>query len=87
MVDGSEIRRSPVEVASLSHDLQGFSTIPGGCLGSEPSTVCKAYVRETSPPYQLQKRVFGTSIFGTKNLLVIKSLIGQIRVFFRKRSI
>ena len=29
-VDGSEIRRSPVEVGSLSHYLQGFSTIPGG---------------------------------------------------------
>ena len=24
---------SPVEVASLPHSLQGFSTIPGGCLG------------------------------------------------------
>ena len=32
-VDGSEIRRPPVEVGSLSHYLQGFSTIPGGCLG------------------------------------------------------
>ena len=30
-VDGSEIRRSPVEVGSLSHYLQGFY-IPGGCL-------------------------------------------------------
>ena len=29
-VDGSEIRRSPVEVGSLSHHLQGFSTIAGG---------------------------------------------------------
>ena len=28
--DGSEIRRSPVEVGILSHYLQGFSTIPGG---------------------------------------------------------
>ena len=27
LFDGSEIRRSPVEVGSLSHDLQGFSTI------------------------------------------------------------
>ena len=36
--DGSEIRRSPVEVGSLSHDLQGFSTIPGGCLGFLPAT-------------------------------------------------
>jgi len=27
-VDGSEIRDSPVEVGSLSHYLQGFSTIP-----------------------------------------------------------
>ena len=31
-VDGSEIRRLPVEVGSFSHYLQGFSTIPGGCL-------------------------------------------------------
>ena len=30
IVDGSEIRGSPVEVGSLSHYLQGFSTIPGG---------------------------------------------------------
>ena len=36
----AEIRRSPVEVGSLSHDLQGFSTIPGGDRRiSEPSTV------------------------------------------------
>ena len=38
-VDGSEMLRSPVEVGSLSHYLQGFSTIPGGCLGFLPSTV------------------------------------------------
>ena len=25
--------RKPVDVGSLSHYLQGFSTIPGGCLG------------------------------------------------------
>ncbi len=36
----SEILRSPGEVGSLSHYLQGFSTIPGGCLGYLfPSTV------------------------------------------------
>ena len=29
-VDGSKIRRSPVEVGSLSQYLQGLSTIPGG---------------------------------------------------------
>ena len=41
-VDGSEIRRSPVEVGSFSHYLQGFSTIPGGDRGiSEPSTLGK----------------------------------------------
>ena len=34
----AEIRRSPVEVGSLSHYLWGFSTIPGGCLGFQPST-------------------------------------------------
>ena len=38
-VDGSEIWRSPVEVSSLSHYLQGFSIIPGGCLEFLPSTV------------------------------------------------
>ena len=32
-VDGSEIRRSPVEVGSLSRFLQGFKNIPGGCWG------------------------------------------------------
>ena len=30
VVDGSEILRSPVEVGSLSHYLQGFKQIPGG---------------------------------------------------------
>ncbi len=29
---------TPVEVGSLSHSLQGFSTIPGGA-GFQPSTV------------------------------------------------
>ena len=39
-VDGSEIRRSPVEVGSLSQYLQGFTYIPGGFLaGFQPSTV------------------------------------------------
>ena len=38
-VDGSEIRRAPVEVGGISHYLQGFSTIPGGCPGFLPSTV------------------------------------------------
>ena len=33
----AEIRRSPVEVGSFSHYLQGFSTIPGGA-GFLPST-------------------------------------------------
>ena len=34
----AEILRSPVEVGSFSHYLQGFSTIPGGA-GFQPSTV------------------------------------------------
>ena len=34
----AEIRLSPVEVGSLSHYLQGVSTIPGGA-GRLPSTV------------------------------------------------
>ena len=29
---------SPVDMVSLSHSLQGFCTIPGGCLGFLPST-------------------------------------------------
>ena len=29
----AEIRVSPIEVGSLSHWLQGFSTVPGGCPG------------------------------------------------------
>ena len=35
-VDGSEICRSPAEVGRLSHYLQGFRNIPGGCLGFLP---------------------------------------------------
>ena len=41
-VDGSEILRLPFEVGSLSHYLQGFSTIPGGA-GVLPSTVSGDY--------------------------------------------
>ena len=36
-VDGSEIRRSPVEVDSLSHSLYKVLYIPSGCLGCLPS--------------------------------------------------
>jgi len=46
-VDGSEI----VEVGSLSHCLQGFKNIPGGCLGFLPSTVlqsCGDFLESTS---------------------------------------
>ena len=39
-VDGSEIRRSPVEVGCVSHYLQGLLHPNGGCLGFLPSTVC-----------------------------------------------
>ena len=35
----AEIRRSPVEVGSLSHYLRRVLYIPGGCLGFLPSTV------------------------------------------------
>ena len=35
----AEIRRSPVEVGSFSHYLQGLEYIPGGWLGFQPSTV------------------------------------------------
>ena len=46
-----EVGSSPVEVGSLSHCLQGFSTIPGGCLGFLPSTVlqsCRDFLESTS---------------------------------------
>ncbi len=44
-VDGLEIQRSPVEVGSSSHYLQGFSTIPGGA-GFLPSTVWPGMINE-----------------------------------------
>ena len=44
-VDG-RIRRSPVEVGSLSHDLQGFY-IPGGA-GFQPSTVSLITFRQSN---------------------------------------
>ena len=43
-VDGSEIRRSPVEVGSLSHYLRRFLYIPGGDRQiSGPSTVGSSF--------------------------------------------
>ena len=44
-VDGSKIRRTPVEVGNLSHYFQGFILlyIPGGCLGFLPSRVSLAH--------------------------------------------
>ena len=38
-VDGSEIRRSPVEVGSLFHYQRQVLYIPGACLGFLPSTI------------------------------------------------
>ena len=44
--------RKPVEDASLSHYLQGFSTIPGGDRRiSEPSTVSKNAIRKDLPVF------------------------------------
>ena len=49
LVDGRNL--APVEVGSLSHYLQGFSTIPGGDRRiSEPSTVVKVYNPEFQAP-------------------------------------
>ena len=53
-VDGSKIRRSPVEVGSFSQHLQGFSTIPGGFLAgfwtiNSRDLYFMAY--ESIPPY------------------------------------
>ena len=42
-----EIRRSPVDLGSLLHYLQGFSTIPGGCLGILPSNDSTCYPRHS----------------------------------------
>ena len=44
-VDGSEIRRSPVEVGSLSHDLQGFVHLRW-LAGFVPSTVGLSFCDE-----------------------------------------
>ena len=41
----AEILRSPVDVGSLSHDLQGSSNIPGGFLaGFLPLTVLIGFI-------------------------------------------
>ncbi len=38
-VDGSKIRRSPVDIVNIPL-FTGFLYIPGGCLGFLPSTIC-----------------------------------------------
>ena len=40
--------------SSLSHYLQGFSTIPGGCLGFLPSTVVRESSSQGNPNYPPQ---------------------------------
>ena len=47
--DGRDPVNSPVEVGSLSHHSQGFSTIPGGCLETE-ERVFTAWVVDIAPP-------------------------------------
>ena len=47
-VDGSEIRRSLVEIGSLSHYLQVFYLHPRCCRISEPSTVSVSSMKENS---------------------------------------
>ncbi len=70
-VDGSEIQRSPVEVGSLSHYLQGFSTIPGGDRRILPSTVWW-FNLEPTPLKNMRVRQNGSTCVGkgenSKNL-------------------
>ena len=42
-VDGSEIWRSPADMVNIPN-LQSFSTIPDGCLGFLPATVCYKFI-------------------------------------------
>ena len=58
-VGGSEIRRSPVEVDSLSHYLQGFIH-PRWCRFSEPLTVAPVCKR---PLAALKRKLFQPLIF------------------------
>ena len=63
---------APVEVGSLSHYLQGFSTIPGGCLGFLPSTVCQQIF---SMLLQLPKHmIFVEGVSGSKLSLLVSVL-------------
>ncbi len=67
-VGGSEIRRSPVEVDSLSHYLQGFIH-PRWCRFSEPLTVAPVCKR---PLAALKRKLFQPLIFrGFQWLLVL----------------
>ena len=75
-VDGWNPVNSPVEVGSLSQYLQGFSTIPGGCLGFQPSTVVSKLVynlvRELiTYPY----RVYNPLILTSMDTLVVHCFI------------
>ena len=57
-----EIRRSPVEVGSLSHCLQGFIHATGGCLGflKHQMTIVFGPKRHCFEGFDLQKlRSFG----------------------------
>ena len=65
-VDGNQKSggNAPVEVGSLSHYLQGSSTIPGGCLGFLPPTV-SPIIQESptvGPTEQTRKNLLNLSI-------------------------
>ncbi len=67
---------SPVEVGSLSRYLQGFSTIPGGCLGFEPSTVWYTSVVILSQSFFLDIPTFIN--WGRFSFSSLKKLVTQI---------
>ena len=61
----------PVEVGSLSHYLQGFSTIPGGCLGFQPSTVWGVVVCHWNSAFNVKLKVFKWARVPYKQLMPI----------------
>jgi len=65
-VDGSEIRRLPVEVGSFSHYLQGFSTIPGGCLRFLNHQQYHVYTKYCKNKFLCKKSCFLFALFESR---------------------
>ena len=79
----AEIRRSPVEVGSLSHYLHKVLYVPGGCLGFLPSTVSTDWCLNNPQSHGILAAIPNISIANARDILWIPLIPMFLFYFFR----